>query len=290
MEDLDFMKPAEMVRPAQNPLYVPAVARAFFESAGQVESVAQGKNVFVENEKGNKLFMRRDKMYFLVEGEVGLTVGGKSIDTIKQGEVFGEMASLADMARTATATAKTPCRVIGVDDKQFQKALQSQPDFALMLMGIMLSRLRLSIATLTMRGAFPQQRDREAETRIFDKRMLAELQQEVGDNALSHQPLNKAIVSEGTTGIFMFVVVEGAVEVSIQGKVVERLGPGGVFGELALVDQGPRAATVVAASDCVLLNINRSDFLSLIGTKPEFGLSMLKALAARLRYLTSYYK
>lgn len=289
MEDLNFIRPAEMARPAQNVLYDPAVARAFFESVGQIESVAQGKSLFVENEKANRLLMRRDKMYLLVEGEVVLSVGGKTIDTIRSGEVFGEMALLADNPRSATATAKSGCRVIGLDDKQFQKALQSKPDFALMLMSIMLNRLRLAIAKFSMRGGVPG-RDKTAESRVIDRGVLDDLQAEVGSQALVHQPMNKVVVSEGTSGIFMFVVVEGTVAVSIQSREVERIGPGGVFGEFALVDQGPRAATVVALTDCTLLNINRNDFLALIKSKPEFGLSLLRSLAERLRYLTTQYK
>ncbi len=283
MEDLDFS------RPAQNPLYDAAVARAFFESAGQTEAIAQGKALFVENEKGGKLFMRRDKMYFLLEGEVALSVGGKAIDTIRQGEVFGEMASIADVPRTATATAKSACRVIGLDDRQFQAALRHTPDFALMLMGIMLNRLRLTLASLGMRGGVAE-RGKGEESRIFDRKQLAELKQEVGEQAVVHQPVNKVIVSEGTTGVFMYAVIEGTVEISIQSKVVERIGAGGIFGEMALVDQGPRVATAIAATDCTLLNINRSDFLALVKSRPEFGLSLLRALAERLRFLTAHFR
>jgi CRP/FNR family cyclic AMP-dependent transcriptional regulator len=80
------------------------------------------------------------------------------------------------------------------------------------------------------------------------------------------------------------------VAVSIQSRTVEKIGPGGVFGELALVDQGPRTATAVAETDCELLQIGRNDFLDLVSEKPGFGLALLKVFAERLRYLTSHYK
>ena len=60
----------------------------------------------------------------------------------------------------------------------------------------------------------------------------------------------------------MYVVLSGRVAISIKSKVVEWVGPGGVFGEMALVDQSPRAATATAETDCDLLSINRSDFLT----------------------------
>ena len=59
---------------------------------------------------------------------------------------------------------------------------------------------------------------------------------------------------------------------------------GGVFGEMALVDQSKRAATATAGSDCSLMSINRNDFLTLMKTNPVFGLSLLRALANRLRH------
>jgi CRP/FNR family cyclic AMP-dependent transcriptional regulator len=83
------------------------------------------------------------------------------------------------------------------------------------------------------------------------------------------------------------VVFKGRVAISIQSTVVEKVGPGGVFGEMALVDQSPRAATAVAETPCVLLAINRNDFLSLVKSKPAFAVSMLKALTERLRHMTS---
>ena len=81
----------------------------------------------------------------------------------------------------------------------------------------------------------------------------------------------------------MYAVIEGRVAVSIGGGVVERLGPGGVFGELALIEQTPRMASVVAETDCQLLPISRTAFLLLVKTNAEFAASLLGSLAERLR-------
>jgi CRP/FNR family cyclic AMP-dependent transcriptional regulator len=269
--------------------YDPAVAKAFFESAGSIEKAAQGDTLFLENEKGKRWLLQRDKMYYLLEGEIALSVGGKAIDTLKAGEVFGEMAALGDFPRSATAVARTGCRLIALDEKQFQKAMHAQPDFALAMMNAMIGRLRLTIATLGMRGALSEQQ-RWSEGRVFDKSLIAELTHVLGDPVPVMHPKNKVIVSEGTSAAFMYVVISGTVAVSIRSKTVEKIGPGGVFGELALVDQGPRAATAVAETDCELLQIGRNDFLDLVREKPGFGLALLKVFAERLRYLTSHYK
>ena len=90
-------------------------------------------------------------------------------------------------------------------------------------------------------------------------------------------------MKEGDGGVFMYVVLRGRVAISIQFTVVERVGPGGVFGEMALVDQSPRAASAAADTDCVLLAIDRNDFLGLVKGKPAFAVSLLQAVAERLR-------
>ena len=75
-------------------------------------------------------------------------------------------------------------------------------------------------------------------------------------------------------------------EATIKSKVVERVGPGGVFGEMALVDQSPRAASAITDGNCSLLAINRNDLLALVKAKPAFAVSLLKAVAERLRRMT----
>ena len=72
------------------------------------------------------------------------------------------------------------------------------------------------------------------------------------------------------------------VEIVADGRTLEHVGPGGVFGEMALLDSAPRAAGAVAATDCALLPVNRSQFLELVRSDPEFGLALLKALGQRL--------
>ena len=62
-----------------------------------------------------------------------------------------------------------------------------------------------------------------------------------------------------------------------------RAGPGGVFGEMALVDQSVRAATATAETACALLAINRVAFLYLVKTSPAFGAALLSGLAERAK-------
>ena len=281
-DDLDFSKPAGAPKPAaapQAPLYIPAVARAFFESAGKEEQVAPGTVIFSENDKASRLLLKRDKMYFLVQGEVGLVAKGRQLGLVKGGEIFGEMAAMSDSPRTATAVARSPCRVIALDDKSFAAALQKKPEFSLMMLGTMILRLRGMIARLS---GIPSTAEVK-ESRVFDKNLMQTMIQGMGQHAVVRYDKGKIIMVAGQAGALMYVVIEGRVSISIRGAVVERVGPGGVFGEMALVDQSPRAANAVADSDCALLAINRNVFLNLVKSEPSFGIALLSATAERLR-------
>jgi len=278
MEDLDF---TGADRPSKSAIYDPSVARMCFEALGKVELVPQGGNFFTENQTS-------DRMYYLVEGEVSLVRGKRVLDVVKAGEIFGEMATISRLPRSATAAARSACRALSLDTKQFQSAIQkTAPEFALMLMNIIINRLRLTGA-LTV-GKAPQDVGGLRE-RVFDEKMLSALMAALNHRLPAHAPLNKVIMKEGEGGVFMYVVVEGRVAISIKSSIVERVGPGGIFGEMALVDQSPRAATATAESDCSLLSINRNDFLVLVKSHPDFAVSLLKSAADRLRYMTSHHK
>src|SRR6266850_2265845 len=255
-EDLDFSKPAGAPKPAAPaaPLYIPAVARAFFESAGKEESVPSGTVFFSENEKASRLLLKRDKMYFLLEGEVGLLAKGRPLGAPKGGE-------------------------ISLDDKGFAAALQKKPEFALMMLGTMILRLRGMIARIS---GIPSAAEVK-ESRVFDKNLLNTMIEGLGQQAVVRYDKGKIIMVAGQAGALMYVVTEGRVSITIRGAVVDRVGPGGIFGEMALIDQSPRAANAVADTDCALLAINRNVFLNLVKSEPSFGIALLSAMAERLR-------
>lgn len=93
------------------------------------------------------------------------------------------------------------------------------------------------------------------------------------------------IFKEGEPGDMMYVVIEGRVEFQIRGTSVREFGPGEVFGEMALISEKPRSATVVAKSDCKLAPINRKRFLLLVQQSPQFSLHMLDVMAERIRWM-----
>lgn len=91
------------------------------------------------------------------------------------------------------------------------------------------------------------------------------------------------IFREGDSGDRMYVVLYGEVALSINGRCVETIGSGGILGEMALVDSGPRSATATAVNAAQLAPITAQRFTLLVQNKPEFALQIMRLLAARLR-------
>ena len=89
-------------------------------------------------------------------------------------------------------------------------------------------------------------------------------------------------------GSAMYLVIEGEVDILIHGKVLETVGPGGVIGEMALLDMGPRSATATAKTDCLLLTIDRERFQQQVRKSPGFSLQVMRIMAERLRRLDKY--
>ena len=306
-DDFDFTKPASAgaaapapaiasapFKPAGSKFYDAAVAARLFQSSGKREQFPAGATLFVENEKSGKqgLFGKRvvHRMYLVTSGEVALSVNGKPLDTIRAGEIFGEMAVISDTAagstRSATATAKTDCQAFSLDAAELQAALQTTPEFALMLMSVMFDRLRFVAARLATRKVAPgAHTGREGAT--FSPELLAQL-----DNALQHATTvrfdaRKAIMREGEAGVSMYLVMQGRVGIFIRDNEVETVNAGGTFGEMALVDQSPRTASAISQTDCVLLSVNRHALLALVKSQPAIGIAMLRSIADRLRHMNA---
>ncbi len=278
MEDLDLDFVTE---PEKKIVYDPEVARAFFKVSGVTLKATKDSQLFAEKAPG-------DKMYFLAAGEITLSLGGKNLDVLRAGEIIGEMSAILGTPRTATATARTDCILIGMAREQFFAGLQRQPEFALMLMRMILARLRLALSMLRIRGLTGDGAGKLG--RVLDNNLLKAIAASISKSQHTRFHKDRPIMVEGGTGSVMYVVMEGSASISIKGTVVETVNVGGIFGEMALVDDAPRAALVTAISDCSLLAIDRATFIDLIKSNPAFGVELLKNLAERLRYLNTHRK
>ena len=93
----------------------------------------------------------------------------------------------------------------------------------------------------------------------------------------------QGIFSKGDEGKSMYVVLEGEVDLRIDGVLVETLGPGEPFGEMAALDGSPRSASATAIEDTELLRIGSDEFYEVLHEQVEIAEGIIRTLIARLR-------
>jgi CRP/FNR family transcriptional regulator, cyclic AMP receptor protein len=91
------------------------------------------------------------------------------------------------------------------------------------------------------------------------------------------------VIREGSGGAAFFLIESGDATVTLRGEERAQLGPGDAFGELAMIDEGPRSATVTASSDLVCWGLTYWDFRPLVEKNGAIGWRLLHTLAQRLR-------
>jgi CRP/FNR family transcriptional regulator, cyclic AMP receptor protein len=98
-------------------------------------------------------------------------------------------------------------------------------------------------------------------------------------------PADRILTTQGRLGWEMFILVSGRAGVERDGQRINEVGPGEVIGEIALLDGGPRTATVTLSEPSRLLVLARREFQALMDEFPDIRLQVLEAVARRLRTL-----
>ena len=114
----------------------------------------------------------------------------------------------------------------------------------------------------------------------FSKRHLQRLASQTDE--VRFDP-GERIVEQGNPGETLFVMLEGQAKVERDGKVRTRLVPGDFFGEVSVLDGGPRTASVVAETPVATLRLFRRTVLELVESEPQLALSLLVGIAHRIR-------
>ncbi len=215
-----------------------------------------GETIFRQGETG-------DRFYIIERGTADVFVGEDRTPrvTLAAGDYFGEIALLHQVPRTATVRAATSLSALWLPKGDFERLLAShvaasaQVDQALYA----LDRLR-SIAIFA-----------DLSPRDLDE-LAARLQRE-------QFPVGATIVEEGTRGDAFYLVHSGQAEVIVNGRRVRTIGPGGYFGEIALVLDVPRTATVRSLTPLEVLKLHRTDFEALVKTALGQVAGTLEAVA-----------
>jgi CRP/FNR family transcriptional regulator, cyclic AMP receptor protein len=110
-----------------------------------------------------------------------------------------------------------------------------------------------------------------------------DLKRLVEDMKPRHFEAGETAVVQGKSGIGFFLILEGTAAVDVGGDEVRRLGPGDYFGEMALIDEGARTATVTAESELDCLGMTAWNFRPWAKERPDVTWAMLETSIKRLR-------
>ncbi|MEP7290075.1 MAG: cyclic nucleotide-binding domain-containing protein [Chloroflexota bacterium] len=106
-----------------------------FNRIDKTVSFSAGEVIFEVGQPG-------DVMYAVLDGEVDIIVNKKTMETLKAGDILGEMSLIDNHIRSATAVAKADCKLAVIDQKQFSFLVQQTPFFAIEVMQVMANRIR----------------------------------------------------------------------------------------------------------------------------------------------------
>jgi CRP/FNR family transcriptional regulator, cyclic AMP receptor protein len=95
------------------------------------------------------------------------------------------------------------------------------------------------------------------------------------------------ILKEGDYGDRMFILTAGRAQITIRNQLLETVEEGDVFGEIALVDAGPRGASVVAETDCEAAPVDARRFEFMVCQTPFFALQLMRVMCRRLRSMNA---
>ncbi len=219
-----------------------------------------------------------DRVYLIVEGRAEASTNGPSgivpLAALGTGELFGELSLLeAASSRQATITAVEPLLLLGLRAADFRLALDAHPEsrsaFERLADDLLVTKL--------LKQASPfSTLDGERLRRLAAR--LERLEVSTGET----------IIRQGEAGEECYVLRSGRVEVLARGaqgdeRVLATLDPGSLFGEAALLTDGPRNATVRATEPCTLLALRRTDLLEVLGEDRQTRERMLELVRMRDR-------
>jgi CRP-like cAMP-binding protein len=222
--------------------------------------LAAGATLFSQGDPGDDLFV-------VAWGEVAVLVP-KEVARLSEGDFFGEIALLADQPRTATVRATVDSQVLAFDRALLRDLIEASPDLLVVLLRFVRERLIVTLSETSHLFAPFSALERLA--------LAARFQFLEIDEGLR-------LIDEAGKSPGLFVLLAGEAHAFSGGRMVARLLPGEVFGEISLMTGQPSTASVTAICKSFVLFLPKGDFSEIIMTHPQV-LEYLSSLAeARAR-------
>jgi CRP-like cAMP-binding protein len=227
--------------------------------------------------------------FFLIkEGAADVVKDGGVVARLSAGAFFGETSLLTDSPRTASVVACEPTECLVLLAWDFRELLAKRPDLSMKLLELVCRRT--AGAAPPSPAASPPDGDEAPDVAgcLSRSELFASLsERDLADLAAQAEwrayPPGHLIVSQGSSDPYFYVLAHGAVDVSRDGKSMARLGPGGFFGEISVLDGKPRTASVTAVEPSACAVLGSWDLRRLLATKPAVALRMLEVMSGRLK-------
>ncbi|MCU6791625.1 cyclic nucleotide-binding domain-containing protein [Paenibacillus sp. WQ 127069] len=281
------------------------VARDLSAIAPRLQKLSrvQGMDIIREGDPGDSLFI-------IHSGQAGVYVNGQKVSSLKAGDCFGEMAVLTQGLRTATIRAETDIELWELDSTALYEMMFDRTSIAIEMMKLLSRRLRTklerggqeaidqitvqeiaAVSTVSSPDTADQSKDAIILRRILvlqkinlfahlsqdDFIRLAQIVEEV-----TYGP-GEVICKTGEFGDTMYGIIEGNVRVHNGNETFAMLGQGDCFGEMAVIDSGPRSADCTSTDRTVLLELQQDQVFAFCFQNIEVLRSMMRVLAERIK-------
>lgn len=247
-----------------------ATRRALAEQISLVE-LPPGQTLFRQGDDANSVFL-------VLEGRLSVLLDGDGEDeqlltALFKGDIVGEVALVAGGKRSATVRVDEPATLAELPVAALNRLLADSPEISSRMVELVSRRLRRSQFASQLSNLFEG----------LDDDTLAEIEQAIEWVSLT---AGETLYHEGDTSDAAYLVVSGRVRVQASHpdtRIIEEVGRGDMVGQLALMDDEPRTATVFAARDTELARLRRSAFEKLLRHHPTAMLAAARAVFRRTR-------
>jgi CRP-like cAMP-binding protein len=265
---------------AQLPLFasLPSDAIAALADIMQSGSLEEGDILFEQGDPSGALFL-------IISGAVKVVIkdadGENVLRQLGPGEALGEMSLIDQAPRTATVKAISPVHYDVLYHQDFMDIVSALPAETMGVLRDVAANIRARkgdlLKTLPLFSGLPDE-------------VLGEIALKmIGD---SIEP-GEVLFRKGDAGNALFIVTQGWFKITTvdsQGGelVLNQCGPGEAIGEMSLIDEEPRSASVIALTAAQVLKLSRDDFLAVLGSYPSLSQLIMRRLSARMRFSTTY--
>jgi CRP-like cAMP-binding protein len=240
---------------------------------------AQGDMLFHKGDPGGTMLLILDGLVAIIlEHDDG---NQEILNQLGLGEALGQMSLIEPSARTAAATAVSPVTALELKAEDFQAIIDGQPEAVMEALKTVSHQMRLGYLDILK------------ETRIFSglpEDIVSSIARKL---TVEHLQNDQSLFHKGEAGDSLYIIDEGALKIvttdAAGGELVlNNVGAGDSIGEMSLIDEEPRSASVIATMPTTLLKLSRGDFMAAIQDQPTIALEVMKNISGRLRFATTY--